>query len=70
MKKSDNETNFLYTPQIENQKFNSNKVKTTDINILLNRVKLSKKIEFKKRLIFLTLLILSITLVSALSLFL
>tara|TARA_B100000902_G_scaffold132790_1_gene131329 strand:+ start:473 stop:682 length:210 start_codon:yes stop_codon:yes gene_type:complete len=69
MKKSDKETNFLYTPQIENRKFNLNKAKTTDINILLNRVKLSKKIEFKKRLIFLTLLILSITLVSALSLF-
>jgi len=68
MKKSDNETNFLYTPQIENQKFNSNKVKTTDINILLNRVKLSKKIEFKKRLIFLSLLILFITLVGILSL--
>ena len=48
MKKDNRETNFLYTSQIENQRYKSNKVKTTDINILLNRVKLTKKIEFKK----------------------
>ena len=68
MKKGIRETNFLYTSQIENQRYKSNKVKTTDINILLNRVKLTKKIEFKKKLILLSILILSITLVSILSL--
>ena len=68
MKKDIRETNFLYTSQIENQRYKSNKVKTTDINILLNRVKLTKKIEFKKKLIFLSILILSVTLVSILSL--
>ena len=67
MKKNNRETNFLYTSQIENQRYKSDKVKTTDINILLNRVKLTKKIEFKKRLIFLSLLMLSITLVGILS---
>ena len=67
MKKDIRETNFLYTSQIENQRYKSDKVKTTDINILLNRVKLTKKIEFKKRLIFLSLLMLSITLVGILS---
>ena len=67
MKKDNRETNFLYTSQIENQRYKSDKVKTTDINILLNRVKLTKKIEFKKRLIFLSLLMLSITLVGILS---
>ena len=68
MKKDNRETRLLYSSQIENQRYGSDKVKTTDINILLNRVKLTKKIEFKKRLIFLFLLILSITLVGILSL--
>ena len=68
MKKDNRETNFLYTSQIENQRYKSDKVKTTDINILLNRVKLTKKIEFKKKLILLSILILSVTLVSILSL--
>jgi hypothetical protein len=41
----------------------SDKIKTTDINILLNRVKISKKIEFKKKIIFSSLLMLSISLI-------
>ena len=68
MKKDNRETSFLHTSRIQNQRYGSDKVKTTDINILLNRVKLTKKIEFKKRLIFLSLLILFITLVGILSL--
>ena len=68
MKKDNRERSFLYASQIENPRYEPDKVKTTDINILLNRVKLTKKIEFKKRLISLSLLILFITLVGILSL--
>ena len=41
----------------------SDKIKTTNINILLNRVTISRKTEFKKKIIFLSLLILSVSLV-------
>jgi len=68
MKKDNREKSFSYISQIGEQRYGLDKIKTTDINILLNRVKLTKKIEFKKRLIFLSLLILFITLVGILSL--
>ena len=68
MKKDIREKSFSYISQIGKQRYGLDKAKTTDINILLNRVKLTKKIEFKKRLIFLSLLILFITLVGILSL--
>ena len=68
MKKDNRETNFSYISQIGKQRYGVDKVKTTDINILLNRVKLTKKNEFKKRLIFLSLLIISVTFVGILSL--
>ena len=41
-----NKENYLY-----------DKKKTTNINILLNRVKLDKRKDFKKKIIFLTILI-------------
>ena len=68
MKKDIREKSFSYISQIGKQRYGLDKAKTTDINILLNRVKLTKKIEFKKRLISLSLLILSITLVGIISL--
>jgi len=68
MRKSDREINLLDISQTEKQIYKSDKVKTTDINILLNRVKLTKKNELKKRIIYLSLLMLSITLVSIFSL--
>tara|TARA_Y100000389_G_scaffold134460_1_gene131932 strand:+ start:942 stop:1151 length:210 start_codon:yes stop_codon:yes gene_type:complete len=42
-------------------------VKTTNINILLNRVRISKKKDFQKRIIFLSLLFLAVGLVGILS---
>ena len=39
---------------------NSKIIKTTDINILLNRVKMTQKSELKKRIIFLSLLLIAI----------
>ena len=68
MRKSDREINLLDISQTEKRSYKSDKVKTTDINILLNRVKLSKKNELKKRIIYLSLLMLSITLVGIFSL--
>ncbi len=68
MRKSDREINLLDISQTEKRIYKSDKVKTTDINILLNRVKLTKKNELKKRIIYLSLLLLSITLVGIFSL--
>ena len=62
MKKSDKEINLLDISQTEYKSVRSNKIKTTDINILLNRVKMTQKIEFKKRIIFISLLSLGVVL--------
>ena len=66
MKKNDKDINIF------NQKFSSNKEvensaqKTTNINILLNRVRLDKKKVLKKKIIF---SIIVISLVSSLAIF-
>ena len=62
MKKSDNEINLLDISQTEYKSARSSKVKTTDINILLNRVKMTQKLELKKRVIFISLLSLGVVL--------
>ena len=63
MKKSDREINLLDISQAEYRSARSNKIKTTDVNILLNRVRMTKKSELKKRILFLTLLLLGVILV-------
>ena len=63
MKKSDREINLLDISQTEYRSARSNKIKTTDVNILLNRVRMTKKTELKKRIIFLTSLLLGVILV-------
>ena len=63
MKKSDREINLLNISQAEYRSNRSNKIKTTDVNILLNRVRMTKKTELKKRIIFLTSLLLGVILV-------
>ena len=63
MKKSDRGINLLDISQTEYKSARSNKVKTTDVNILLNRVRTTKKEELKKRIIFLALLLFSVILV-------
>jgi len=67
MKKSDREINLLDISQTEYRSSRSNKIKTTDVNILLNRVRMTKKTELKKRIIFLTLLLLGLILVGVLT---
>ena len=62
MKKSDREINLLDISQTEYKSARSSKIKTTDINILLNRVKMTQKLELKKRIIFISLLSLGVVL--------
>ena len=63
MKKDNREINLFDISQIKNRNKRSDRIKTTNINILLNRVNISRKTEFKKKIIFLSLLILSVSLV-------
>ena len=63
MTKDNREINLFDISQIKNRNKRSDKIKTTNINILLNRVSISRKTEFKKKLIFLCLLMLSVSLV-------
>ena len=52
MKKSDREINLLDISQAEYRSARSNKIKTTNVNILLNRVRLDQKRTLKKRIVF------------------
>ena len=59
--KNDSEViNLLNVSQIKHKTKRSDKIKTTDINILLNRVRLTKKIELKKKITFTSFLLLGI----------
>ena len=62
MKKSEKEIDLLDLSQVEYKSARSNKIKTTDVNILLNRVRMTKKIELKKKIFFLALLLSSLIL--------
>ena len=61
MKKNDQELTLLNTDIVSDKYQDNNNYKTTNINILLNRVRLDKKRTLKKRIIF------SIFLVAAIS---
>ena len=52
MKKADQDITLLETDISSNKDFKKDSFKTTNINILLNRVRLDKKRVFKKRIIF------------------
>ncbi|MDA7734425.1 hypothetical protein N8832_02835 [Candidatus Pelagibacter sp.] len=58
MKKYNREINLFDLSKTEHKSIRSDKIKTTDINILLNRVRLTKKNEFKKKIIYLSFLLL------------
>ena len=53
MKKNDQDTK-LFNPDIASKEkyFEKNNIKTTNVNILLNRVRLDQKRTLKKRIIF------------------
>ena len=69
MKKSIREINILDISQTEHKSVRSDKIRTTDINILLNRARLTKKTEFKKKVTYISLLLLIISFVVIFSLF-
>ena len=57
MKKSNQYSRIFDNELSSNINLETNKIKTTDINILLNRVKLNKKKELMKKTIFISLLV-------------
>jgi hypothetical protein len=50
MKKEDQDITLLETDAKSNKDFKKDSYKTTNVNILLNRVRLDKKRSFKKRI--------------------
>ena len=52
MKKSDQEITLLNSDTVSNKDLIKDNYKTTNVNILLNRVRLDRKRTFKKRIIF------------------
>ncbi len=56
MKKSDQDTDLFSSDIASNKDLEIDKIKTTNVNILLNRVRLDKKKALKKRIVFLLVL--------------
>ena len=52
MKKNDQETSLFNTDITRSKDFEVDKIKTTNVNILLNRVRLDQKRTLKKRIVF------------------
>ena len=52
MKKNDQDTSLFNTDISTNKDFEVEKIKTTNVNILLNRVRLDQKRALKKRIAF------------------
>jgi len=52
VKKNNRDTSFFNTDIARNKDFEVDKIKTTNVNILLNRVRLDQKRTLKKRIVF------------------
>ena len=52
MKKNDQDTKLFNHNNASNKDFETDKIKTTNVNILLNRVRLDQKRTLKKRIVF------------------
>ena len=52
MEKNDQDTALSNSDTVSNKASETNKIKTTNINILLNRVRLDQKKALKKRIVF------------------
>ena len=52
MKKNDQDTSLFNTDIARSKDFEVDKIKTTNVNILLNRVRLDQKRTLKKRIVF------------------
>ena len=66
MKKNDQDTSLFNTDIARNKDVEADKIKTTNVNILLNRVRLDQKKTFKKRIIFTFSVILAICILAVL----
>ena len=64
MKNDDQSSNLLNSDISINKDISSDKIKTTNVNILLNRVRLDKKKELRKKIISSTILLSIIILLS------
>tara|TARA_B100001059_G_scaffold156076_1_gene155624 strand:- start:841 stop:1047 length:207 start_codon:yes stop_codon:yes gene_type:complete len=64
MKIFDDDKKSKYSKIISNKDLEKHSHKTTNVNILLNRVRLDKKKSYRKRIIFLILLFLIIGVIS------
>ena len=67
VKKDEQEITLLESDIISNKDQKKNNFKTTNGNILLNRVRLDKKRTFKKRIVFSFLMITAISVISILT---
>jgi|TARA_B100001939_G_scaffold152412_1_gene131702 hypothetical protein len=65
VKKNDQDTSLLNNEITPNKDFEVDKIKTTNVNILLNRVRLDNKRIFIKRLILSGTIIIAISLIFA-----
>ena len=66
--KKNYQNNSLFNSDIASKKdLEIDKIKTTNVNILLNRVRLDQKKTFKKRLILITFIIIGVSLLVAVS---
>ena len=63
MKNYKKEINLLDISRSQHKSSRSDKIRTTDINVLLNRVSLDKKKEFRKKIIFFSTLLLLVSIV-------
>ena len=61
MKKEDKEITLLNSDSVSNKYQNEDNYKTTNVNILLNRVRLDKKRTYKKRILISFFLVAAIT---------
>ena len=66
MKKKDQDTSLFNIDIATNKDLEVDKIKTTNVNILLNRVRLDKKRTLKKRIVFSIILV---ALVSSLAIY-
>ena len=64
MKKNDQNQNLLNTDFILDKELEIDKIKTTNVNILLNRVRQDKRKQIKKKVFFIGLIFLIIFLTS------
>ena len=65
MKKNDQESTLFNSNVASNKDLEIDKIKTTNVNILLNRVRLDKKKTLKKRIFFSVILITSVSSLAA-----